>query len=173
MTVRLLFVSSLITYLLCFAAPATAQAQTKYEAEGGYPLVQRTLSNVGSNNGVSYAENITQVGSAVAFTVNVPTAGRYTVSSRYAAAREYNWTMSVYVNGVDVTQAQFATTASWASWSMQAVTVALQKGDNTIKYQYDADDSGWINHRRYFGNQSGLCGWVSSRWGAAGGNWHQ
>ena len=27
----------------------------------------------------------------------------------------------------------------------QSVAVALQAGSNTIKYQYDADDSGWIN----------------------------
>ena len=116
MTTRLLLARTLIVCLLGCAALSTVQAQTTYEAEGGYPLVQRTLSNVGSSNGVTYAENITQVGSAVLFTVSVPTTGWYTVSARYAAARKYNGAMSVYVNGVDATQAQFASTGSWASW---------------------------------------------------------
>ena len=119
--------------------------QTKYEAEADTPQVQLTQANIGRNNGVSYAENLTQVGSAVIFTVSVPTAGMYKVTSRYAAARDYNWTMSMYVNAVDVAQAQFPSTASWASWSKQAVTVFLQAGNNTIAYKLDADDSGWIN----------------------------
>jgi hypothetical protein len=145
MNFRFLLASFLHTCLLGLASVTSTPGQTRYEAEAPAPQVTLTQANIGSSYGVSYAENLIQEGSAVAFRVSVPTTGMYTVKARYAAAREYNWTMSVYVNDVDVTQAQFATTGSWASWNTQAVTVALQAGTNTIKYKYDGDDSGWIN----------------------------
>jgi hypothetical protein len=53
--------------------------------------------------------------------------------------------MSVYVNGTDVLQSSFATTVEWNAWDNQVETATLQAGTNTIKYQLDADDTGWIN----------------------------
>ena len=117
----------------------------RYEAELPAPQVQLTQANIGSSNGVSYAENLTSIGSRVAFSVSVPTAGMYRITSRYASALEYVRTMSLYVNNVDVTQAQFPTTGSWASWSTQSAIVPLRSGCNTLAYTYDADDNGSLN----------------------------
>jgi hypothetical protein len=118
----------------------------RYEAE--LPAPQVVLTNgatIGSSNGVTYAQNLTTVGSKVSFVVSVPTTGMYKVSTRYAAAAEYVRTMSLYVNNTDVAQAQFPTTSSGASWTTQSTTVFLTSGCNTIAYAYDADDNGGIN----------------------------
>ena len=121
-----------------------------YEAEE-IPTAQLVRANIGSSNGVTYAENLTQAGTAgqtrstVPFTISVPEAGIYTITARYATASDYLQTLSVYVNGRDVTQAQFPTTRSWGTWNTQNVQVALQAGSNTIAYTYDTDDNGWVN----------------------------
>ncbi|UOQ83300.1 CBM35 domain-containing protein [Hymenobacter sp. 5414T-23] len=119
-----------------------------YEAENSLNQLNQANRGTywsGASNGGYVGDMISQGASSLTFTVTAPAAGMYTVTSRYAAAREYVWTMSVYANGRDVTQARFATTASWNSWATQSVTVPLQAGSNTLSYRYDADDSGWIN----------------------------
>lgn len=144
------FYDEVRVYNRAITAQEVAGLYGYYEAEA-IPKTQLIQANIGSSNGVTYAENLTQArsstqaGSTVPFTVSVPEAGIYTVTCRYAAATDYVRTLSVYVNGVDVTQAQFPSTASWASWSTQTVSVALQSGTNTIAYRYDADDNGWVN----------------------------
>ena len=85
-------------------------------------------------------------GSSVTFTsVNTSEAKTYAVDFRYAGARPYASTLSIYVNGADVAQALFPSTTSWANWSTQTVALNLQSGTNTIMVRYDADDNGWIN----------------------------
>ncbi|GAB3639105.1 hypothetical protein GCM10027422_46960 [Hymenobacter arcticus] len=137
-------------YNRVISAQETAGLFGHYEAEE-IPAAQLVKATIGSSNGVTYAENLTQsssstqVGSTVPFTVSVPEAGIYTITARYATTAEYVRTLSVYVNGLDVTQAQFPATGSAASWSTQNVKVALQQGSNTIAYRYDADDNGQVN----------------------------
>ena len=132
-----------------FIAFFSAKAQTIYEAESSQ--VDLNQANIGTywsgSSGGKYVDYIINQGaSSVTFKkVNVPTTGLYTITARYAAAREYAWTMSVYVNGRDVTQAQFPSTSAWDKWATQSVVVPLQAGDNSLAYKYDDDDSGWIN----------------------------
>jgi len=146
---------ALTAALLLLAAPGT-RAQTLYEAENT-PPTDRQNCRVGNSwsgfTGAGFVENMTQRGasgtqqgaSSLTFTINAPQAGMYTIAARYAAERAYAWSMSVYVNGHDVTQAQFPSTKSWQTWATQTTTVALVQGANTLMYRYDNDDSGWVN----------------------------
>ena len=144
--------SAAIVLVISMISARTLPAQTIYEAEA-IPVQARQNCTVGSFPGVGFVENITQQGAAgtqqnassLTFSVTVPTAGVYTVMARYAAARAYAWTMSVYINNQDVTQARFPSTASWSTWATQTISVTLAAGTNTVMYRYDNDDSGWIN----------------------------
>lgn len=99
-------------------------------------------------SGTGYVGNIITTGDWVEFTVNVDLAGQYLLDMRYTMGTygpAGNRTMSIYVNGVDVIQSSYATTVEWNVWSNQAELVTLQAGTNIIKYQVDANDTGWIN----------------------------
>ncbi|MBD2769495.1 carbohydrate-binding protein [Hymenobacter sp. BT664] len=64
---------------------------------------------------------------------------------RYAAARASASSLSIYVNGTDVTQGLFPSTGSWSLWGTHTEALNLRAGTNTIMIRYDADDNGWIN----------------------------
>ncbi|MEP0174872.1 MAG: CBM35 domain-containing protein [Paraglaciecola sp.] len=121
-----------------------------YEAENAVISGERiTISSEHDGfNGTGYIGDIITLGDMVEFTVEVEDAGQYTLDMRYAMGTygpEGDRSMSVYVNGVDVVQSFFATTVEWNSWSNQTELISLQAGTNTITYQLDADDTGWIN----------------------------
>ena len=127
-----------LDYLVVRSAP--------YEAATAQLTSANASSSYAGYTGSGFAENITQAGaSAVTFSVSAPAAGPYGLKVRYAAAEATERTMSVYVNGTDVTQARFSSTAAWDKWAEQAVVVTLQAGTNSISYRYDADDNGRIN----------------------------
>ncbi len=120
------FVKALVICSLFVLSPGFLCAQTICEAEN-VPAQARQNCTVGSMSGTGFVENMTQRGalgtqqgaSSLTFSVTVPSAGTYTIAARYTAARAYVWTMSAYVNGRDVTQAQFPSTGSWATWATQ------------------------------------------------------
>ncbi|GAA4043571.1 hypothetical protein GCM10022409_31970 [Hymenobacter glaciei] len=85
-------------------------------------------------------------GSSVSFTsIWVSESKAYAVDFRYAAARPFASSLSIYVNGTDVTQALFPSTNSWAAWATHTVPLNLRAGSNTVMLRHDADDNGWIN----------------------------
>ena len=121
-----------------------------YEAEEAAISGDRigTSTDHDGYNGSGFVGNIITTGDAIEFTVDVETTANYTLNIRYAMGiygPSGNRTMSVYVNGTDVLQSSFATTVEWNAWDNQVETATLQAGTNTIKYQLDADDTGWIN----------------------------
>lgn len=148
MTARLLSFH-LLAAALCISHPSNGQSPSPYQAESA-TLAGR--ASVGNSAGVYYVEYLTQrgtattPGSSVTFTsVTVGETRAYAVDFRYAAARPFASSLSVYVNGTDVTQALFPSTASWAAWMTQTVPLNLRAGTNTVMLRYDADDNGWIN----------------------------
>lgn len=143
---RLLYLSAAS---LLFCQPTKVWAQLTYQAESAQLAGG---ARTGSSGGVSYAEYITQrgtvsvPGSSVTFTsVSASEAKTYAVEFRYAAARPHASSLSIYVNGADVTQALFPSTRAWNLWTTHTVPLNLRAGSNTIMVRYDADDNGWIN----------------------------
>lgn len=119
-----------------------------YEAE------EATLTGLSSNNnhdgfnGFGFVDNLFNTGSSIEFTIHAPTAGLYTLNARYAMGSygpSGDRTLSVYINDTDTVQFSFSSTDEWNAWSDTSESVFLQAGDNTIKYQIDADDTGFIN----------------------------
>jgi hypothetical protein len=119
-----------------------------YEAE------EATLAGLSSNNnhtgynGFGFVDNIIDNVDSIEFSVYVATAGDYTIHEVYAMGFDGpsgDRTMSVYVNGIDALQSNFTSTGDWAVWATSEETLTLQAGYNTIKYQLNSDDTGWIN----------------------------
>jgi hypothetical protein len=80
-----------------------------------------------------------------AMTVNVATAGSYTLGLRYANGTGSGRTVSLYLNGTKLKQTTLNATADWNSWSTQNETATLNAGNNTVAYRYDTNDSGNAN----------------------------
>jgi hypothetical protein len=119
-----------------------------YEAEDTLLTGVASNNNHTGFNGFGFVDNVINIDDAAEFTVTVPVAGQYTVTMRYAmgsAGPSGNRTLSVYVNGVDEVQALFTSTGAWDVWNDQTQTITLNAGSNTIKYQLDSDDTGWVN----------------------------
>jgi hypothetical protein len=113
-----------------------------YEAEsaffsGGPTLATTTAGYTGSG----YLTGFTAQGARVVVTVNVPSAGSYPVTLRYANATGTTRTISAYVNGLRTGQ---LSTVAGGGWLSLTQTAALRSGLNLVGYQVDAGDSGNI-----------------------------
>ncbi|MBL6080118.1 putative Ig domain-containing protein, partial [Belnapia sp. T18] len=83
--------------------------------------------------GTGYMDMGDGAGDATGLAINIPTAGTYTLSFRYANGGTTERPMTLTVNG----QAQslavpFASTNAWDTWGTATVTVQLAAGRNTI-----------------------------------------
>ena len=92
-----------------------------------------------------------QTGAAITEQVlNVPSAGTYQLSMRYANStggdgQTTTRTLSTVVNGKSGPVFQLPTTADWNTWTTASVNVALAAGTNTVEIQQSASDSGNVN----------------------------
>lgn len=128
------------------------QSLKVYEAEdASFTGFASNNNHTGFNGfafGFGFVDNVNTVGDSAEFTVTVPVAGQYTLNMRYgmgSAGPAGDRSLSVYVNGVDEVQALFTSTGAWDVWNDQTQTITLHAGSNTIKYQLDSDDIGWVN----------------------------
>lgn len=79
-----------------------------------------------------YADFQAASGESVTFSVDVPSAGTWTIGFRYAANGPKP-TMKLTVDGTTVTSAfAFDTTGSWVEWRMREHTMTLSAGTHTI-----------------------------------------
>ncbi len=120
-----------------------------YEAEGatlagGACLVSDHIGYSGSG----FVACFTSQGAQAAFAISVTSGGSHVVTVRYAngpyPANEAK-TISLYINGVKSQQVSLPATGDWDSWNSVSTTVTVAAGANTITYQFDAGDIGWIN----------------------------
>jgi|GEM_PF-3104871 len=95
--------------------------------------------------GTGYVGGYTASGATATFTVNVASAGSYSVVARYANATGSTKTLSIYVNGNNVKQTSFPNLINWDTWKNKSDTITLNAGSNTIAYKYNTGDTGNIN----------------------------
>lgn len=144
---------SVLLWLVIIGAGLTGFSSTAsaavYQAESGALTGGATVQIDHSGyTGTGFAGGFTDAnrGNAqTAMTVNVTTAGSYTLGLRYANGTGTSRTMSLYVNGTKLKQIALNATVDWNSWSTQNETVALNAGNNNIAYRYDTADSGNAN----------------------------
>ena len=135
-----------------------APAQAKYEAENA------KLSGGASTNedhwfysGSAFADGFGTAGAEAQFQVEVPAAGTYNVSLRYANGSGSTKTVSLFANGVKDSQLSLASPgANWNIWQDKTEPVSLNAGTNTVSVKYDAGDTGGVNLDRLLVSASAI-----------------
>ncbi|MEM7155862.1 MAG: carbohydrate-binding protein [Myxococcota bacterium] len=67
--------------------------------------------------------------------VNVPAAGEYELTVRYANGSSNHRRSALIINDDDVANEEFAKTGGWSQWNTRTRTVFLEEGDNTIRFE--------------------------------------
>ncbi len=118
------------------AGPVTSYQQT-YEAENATVVNATTEASSAASNGY-FVGNINGSGdersdSFVDFLVNVPAAGAYTMTIRYANGGTATSTQGLAYDGGAWTTVSYPTTGSWTSFKTITTTVTLKVGSNVIR----------------------------------------
>ena len=109
-------------------------ASNSYQAEGAtirYGVIESNYSGYSGSGFVNYNN---MVGSYIQWTINVPQAGKYHLSFRYANGTITNRPLEIKVNGVvGNPRLAFIGTSGWSSWQNQGFNTTLKAGANTIR----------------------------------------
>ncbi|MFD2706714.1 pectate lyase [Salibacterium lacus] len=88
-------------------------------------------------------------GGYVEWTVDVPSAGEYTLDVKYAHAGGSDRPAEISVNGVAEAELRFPPTPAWNAWKTESMQVNLDKGTQTIRLTaVGAEGGGNIDHLR-------------------------
>jgi glucose/arabinose dehydrogenase len=114
--------------------PAAPPGGTRYEAEQGTTLHRMAvLSSATGFTGTGYVRFKDAAGSYVQWTVNVPTAGSYTLTFRYSYVSGQR-PVEIRVNGAVVSPSfAFPATGSASTWRTISLTTNLNAGSNTVR----------------------------------------
>ncbi|MGA5299813.1 family 16 glycoside hydrolase [Nucisporomicrobium flavum] len=131
------------------AIPGAQPDQVFYEAEEGR---RQGGAGVGTDHrgysGIGFVDNFGTLNASTTMHVEVKKAGDYEVGLRYSNGPnpfQGNKTVSVYVNGKKIRQTVLPTTNTWDDWATKTERLALRRGDNTVQYRVDAEDTGHVN----------------------------
>jgi len=115
---------------------------TKYEAENA-TYGGGAIFGIGDLkcSGTGFLGNFSTNGQYVQFSITGVTAGNQDVN--LWSTTGIPGTLSLYVNGTMIRKVAIPTTGGWSNWRDYAVNVTLNAGNNTIKFQHDADDTGF------------------------------
>ena len=139
-------------YLLTIVKSFPAGATVTYE-EKTYPDKYWAIEAAGvdgweesSNEGFegeAYWNYNNAIGSSLTWTVDVPEAGNYKVTFRYANGTAADRPVQVSVNGAsESVNVSFPGTDAWTTWSTVSVVLTLKAGQNTIKTVSSTENGG-------------------------------
>jgi len=116
---------------------------TKFEAENATLSGVILVRDQQNYSGEGFVASFGTTGNFVQFSIKGAKAGSQDITLRYATAE--GGALHLYVNGTMIRQVTLASTGSWGGWTDKIDNVTLNAGNNTIKYQRDASDSGHFN----------------------------
>ncbi|MET3635974.1 CBM35 domain-containing protein [Curtobacterium oceanosedimentum] len=105
----------------------------RYEAESATRTDTSTVTQVDAVGGQKVG-NINNATSKVQFTVQVPTAGTYTMNVRYDNGTGATSTHTVSVNGGTPSAVSYTPTVNWGRFGWAQKSVTLNAGTNTITF---------------------------------------
>lgn len=91
-------------------------------------------------SGTGFVWNFHYVGNYVEFSITNAVEGNQDVTLHYTTP--LSGSLNLYVNGVLIRQEFIPSTGGFSNWQDYAVNVTLNAGDNTIKFQHDAENTG-------------------------------
>lgn len=125
------------------ALPGTAaQAETsRYEAEDSPAICTGTIDSDWSGySGDGFCNGTNAVGAYAQFTVNVPAPGTVTLRIRFANGTTTARPADIAVNGSAAASASFESTSAWDTWATKTLTVPVNAGSNTIRFNPTSSD---------------------------------
>ncbi|HUR02242.1 MAG TPA: carbohydrate-binding protein, partial [Nonomuraea sp.] len=127
--------------LVGLSQSAAYAATTRYEAETSPAVCTGTIdSNWAGYSGSGFC-NATNAANAYAqFTVNASAAGTATLGVRFANGTTTSRPTALIVNGTTVQSLSYEGTGAWNTWVTKTLTVNLNAGSNTIRFNPTAGD---------------------------------
>lgn len=137
-----------ISFLLVFAmlvsilsvqtiALAVVYQETCYEAEDAARSGVSVNTDHTGYTGTGFVDGFDALGDYVTFTVNIPTAGDYSMIFRYANATGYWASAKVYFDDEYEAMAVFESLTDWNTWGTAEVGKYLSAGSHTVKIAYN------------------------------------
>jgi len=125
-----------------FTPSNVIQTITIQEKETGFCSVDGTIDNNNAGfTGTGFANTTNAVNAGITWSVNVPSAGAYTLAWRYADGKTVNRTAKVLVDGATVlSTVSFPVTGSWTMWTNKSITINLSAGTHKIRLQANLAD---------------------------------
>lgn len=137
---KLWFVRAPLALLLC---AGFVQAGTIFQAESYTGI---SGSSKSSKNGGYTGSGYVDFGGNGSWmewnNINVPVAGDYTLTLRYANGSSGNRQTAAIINGANRGNVSFEKTGSWKNWNTETITVSLIKGNNRIRIQANTGAGG-------------------------------
>ena len=132
----------LMVFNFCMMGTFCTYAQT-YEAENATLTGVTASSSQAGFSGTTYVGTFGTLGNSVEFSITGATAGSQDIAFRYANGSSTAY-LHLYVNGIKIRQVTLPNTGGWNGNKCydKIDNVTLIDGNNTIKYQRDADDIG-------------------------------
>lgn len=132
---------------------AVQDSGISYEAEDASLSGSTTALKAAKNNnhagysGSGFVDKFESDEAAITFYAKVANAGEYDIHVRYSNGDLGPKTLSVYVNGTYEGQLVMPGTGNWDSWGDVMQQLHLAAGNNiiTLKYDVDANDTGYVN----------------------------
>ncbi|MGP3962435.1 family 43 glycosylhydrolase [Nonomuraea sp. 3N208] len=107
----------------------------RHEAETAPAVCQGTIdANWAGFSGSGFCNGNNAAGAYAQFTVNASAAGPATLGIRFANGASGARAANLVVNGSTVATVSFESTGAWTTWATKTVTVPLNAGGNTIRW---------------------------------------
>jgi len=117
------------------AAGSASAAPTRYEAENSPAICTGTIDNNWAPfSGTGFCNGNNAVNAFAQFTVNAQTAGTATLGVRFANGTTTTRPAQLIVNGSTVQTPGFEGTGAWSTWITKTLTVTVNAGSNTIRF---------------------------------------
>lgn len=119
----------------CPLDPGGTGSATRHEAEDSPAVCTGTIdSDHAGYSGAGFCNGDNAVGASAQFTVDASTTATATLRVRYANGTTTARPASLIVNGSTVGTPSFGGTGAWTTWSTSTLTVTLNAGSNTIRF---------------------------------------
>ncbi|MBT2232257.1 carbohydrate-binding protein [Nonomuraea sp. NEAU-A123] len=121
--------------LVGLSPSAANAATTRYEAETSPAVCTGTIdSNWAGYSGSGFCNGTNAAGAYAQFTVNASAAGTATLGVRFANGTTISRPTGLIVNGTTAQSPSFEGTGTWDTWVTKTLTVNVNAGSNTIRF---------------------------------------
>lgn len=121
--------------LVTLSGTAAHAATTRYEAEGPSASCNGSIETEWPGySGDGFCDTENEEGAHVQFSVDASASGTATLTVHFANGTSSARPADVLVNGSRAASVSFEGTGDWDEWATKTLTVQLEEGDNTIRF---------------------------------------